>query len=208
MRTLESGKDKVKKICEALKKETLEPAKHEAEELVASARRQADEILVDATDKAEKMIENARLEIERQKTVFQASLAQSCRQTLEALKEKIEDKLFNPGLKKLISKPVQDSKVIAELITSVVKAIDRDGIEVDLSAYIPSVVKAKEVNELLASEIIERLREKGVLLSSIGGGIELKLIQDNITIELSDVALKEIVADYIRKDFRDLVFGE
>lgn len=207
MRTLEIGKDKVKKICEALKKETLEPAKQEAEELIASAKRQADEILADAKDQAEKMIEHARLEIERQRGVFQASLAQASRQTLESLKEKIEDKLFKPELKKLITKSVQDPKILAQMITAVVKAIEKEGTEVDLSAYIPSAVPAKEVNQLLAAEIIQRLKEKGVLLSPISGGIEVKMVQDNITIDLSDAALKEIVANYIRKDFRELVFG-
>jgi len=207
MRTLETGKDKVKKICEALKKETLEPAKHEAEELIASAKRQADEILADAKDQAEKMVEHARLEIEKQRGIFQASLAQACRQTLESLKEKIEDKLFKPELRKLIAKSVQDPKVLAQMITAVIKAIEKEGIEVDLSVYIPSAVPAKEVNQLLAAEIIQRLKEKGVLLSSIGGGIEVKMVQDNITIDLSDAALKEIVASYIRKDFRELIFG-
>jgi V/A-type H+-transporting ATPase subunit E len=207
MKNLEAGRDKVRKICEALKKETLEPAKHEAEELVASARRHADEILADAKDEAERIVESARLEIERQRNIFQASLSQACRQTLETLKEKIEEKLFNPELRKLILKPMQDPKMIAQLITSVVKAIDKEGLEADLSAYIPSAVPAKDVNQLLASEIIQRLKEKGVLLSPIGGGIEVRIVQDNITIELSDAALKELVANYIRKDFRELVFG-
>jgi len=208
MRSLETGKDKVKKICEVLKKETLDPAKQQAEELVASANRQADEILAKAQHKAEKMIENTRLEIERQKEIFQASISQACLQTLEMLKEKIEDKLFNPQLHKLIAAPLQNTQVIAQMITAVIKAIDKEGIEVDLSAYIASTVNPQEVNELLASEIIQRLREKSVLLSSIGGGIEVKLIQDNLTIDLSDLALKEMVASYIRKAFREIVFRE
>jgi V/A-type H+-transporting ATPase subunit E len=45
-----------------------------------------------------------------------------------------------------------------------------------------------------------------VLVSSIGGGIEVKLLDQNMTIDLSDTAFKELVAGYIRKDFRDLVF--
>ncbi|MEN9296355.1 MAG: V-type synthase subunit, partial [Bacteroidota bacterium] len=61
----------------------------------------------------------------------------------ETLKEKIEDKLFSPELRKLIAKPLQDPKVISQLITAVVKAIDKEGIEVDLSAFIPSAVPAK-----------------------------------------------------------------
>lgn len=207
MKGLEAGKDKVKKICDVLRKETLEPAKHEAEEVVSAARRQADEILADAEDRAEKMFENARLEIERQKAIFQASLTQACRQTMEFLKEKIKEKLFNPELSRLLSKPLQEPKVIAQIISTVVEAIEKGGLEADLSAYISSAVSVKDVNALLSKEILERLKEKSVLLSPIGGGIEVKIVQENVTIDLTEATLREIVANYIRKDFRALLFG-
>ncbi len=206
MKGLEAGKDKVKKICEVLRKETIEPAKQQAEEIVDSARRQADEVLAGAEDQAEKMIAEARAEIERQRTVFQASLTQACRQTIEALKEKIIEKLFNPQLAQLISKPLQDPKVIAQLITAVVEAIKKDGLEADLSAYISSSVSSSEVAALLARGILEHLKEKSLLLSPIGGGVEVKILRDNITIDLSDATLRELVANYIRKDFRELLF--
>ena len=60
MKGLETGKDKVKKICDVLKRETLEPAKHEADEIVASARKKADEILADAHKEAKKMLDDAQ----------------------------------------------------------------------------------------------------------------------------------------------------
>lgn len=206
MKGLETGKDKVKKICDVLKRETLEPAKLEAETIVMSARHEADEILADAHQAAKKMIEDALIENEKQKAIFQTSLTQACRQTLDALKEKIEQKLFNPELSRLVTKPLQDPKIIAELINVVVRAIEREGTETDLSAVISSSVPARAVNELLASQVIEKLKEKGVLLSTMAGGIEIKLLQNNITIDLSDETLKELVAAYIRKDFREFIF--
>ncbi|MBS0647669.1 MAG: V-type ATP synthase subunit E [Verrucomicrobia bacterium] len=208
MKGLETGKDKVKKICDVLKRETLEPAKQEAEGIVASAREQADEILADAHREAKKMVENAHLEIEKQKTIFQASLTQACRQTLEVLKEKIEHQLFNPELSKLVARPMQDPKLIAQLIHAIIHALDKEGTEADLSVVISSAISARAVNELLASDVIQRLKEKGVLVSSIGGGIEVKLLKDNITIDLSDETVKELVAAYIRKDFREFIFGK
>jgi V/A-type H+-transporting ATPase subunit E len=206
MKGLETGKDKVKKICDVLKRETLEPAKHEAEGIIASARRRADEILADAHKESKKMIDDAFGEIEKQKVIFQASVAQACRQTLEALKEKIEHKLFDPELSKLVTKPMQDPKLMAQLINAIIRALDKEGTKSDLSVVVSSAISAKAINELLASEVIERLKEKGVLISSIGGGIEVKLIDKNITIDLSDEAIREMVAAYIRKDFREYLF--
>lgn len=208
MRGLESGKEKVKKICEALKKETLDPAKHEAEVLIINARQQAEGILVDAKRQAQQIIEEARQSAEQLRATVQASLLKACNQTLESLKEKIEKKLFNAELGKLLDKPLQNPKMLAELITAVVKAIEKEGLEADISASISSAVPAKEVNQLLTSEILQRLREKGVLLSPMGGGVQVKIVQNHMTIDLSDAAFKELVAAYIRKDFRELVFGK
>jgi len=207
MKGLETGKDKVKKICDVLKRETLEPAKHEAEEIVAAARRQADEILADAHKESKRMAENAHLQIEKQKVIFQASMTQACRQTLEVLKEKIEHKLFNPELAKMVAKPMQDPQLIARLIHAIVHALEKEGTQSDLSVVVSSAISARAVNELLASDVVQKLKEKGVLLSSLGGGIEVKLLNDNITIDLSDETIKELVSTFIRKDFREFIFG-
>ena len=208
MKGLESGQDKVKKICDLLKQETLEPAISEAEEILHKARRRAEEIIAEAHRKIEEMHEVAHLEIEQQKAVFEASLAQACRQTLETLKEKIENRLFNPELAHLLTKPLQDAKIVAKLIEVVVQAIEKEGIDADLSAYIPAAVSAREVNELLSKKILEHLKEKGVLISSIGGGIEVKIVNQHMTVDLSDAAFRDLVAGYIRKDFRELIFGK
>ncbi len=60
---------------------------------------------------------------------------------------------------------------------------------------------------LLAHEILEKLKEKSVLIGSFTGGIEVKLHRENITLDMSDDALKELMANYIRKDFRELIFS-
>lgn len=207
MKGLETGKDKVKRICDILKKETLEPAQMEAQEILEEAKRERDALLSKAKEQADQLLMYTKQEIERQKGIFEASLAQACRQTIEALKEKIEKKLFSPELAHLVIKPMQDKQVIAKLIAAVIGAIEKEGIDVNLSAYIPSAVPAEEVNALLASHILDRLKEKGVLVSTIGGGIEVKLVEKGLILDLSDHALKELLAGYIRKDFRELIFA-
>jgi len=207
MKGLETGKDKVKKICDLLKRETLEPAQIEAQEILETARLRSEEIIAEAHRKAEALHQVAHQEIQQQKAVFQASLSQACRQTLDSLKEKIEQKLFNPELSSLFGKPLQDPIIGAKLIEVVVQALEKEGIDANLSASISSAVSAREVNSALTSKILDRLKEKGVLLSSIGGGVEVKINDQNMTIDLSDTAFKELVANYIRKDFRDLIFN-
>lgn len=206
MQGLDSGKDKVKKICEVLRKETLEPAIKEAEEIVENARLEAEKLLEKAKKKIAKMKEDAELEIQKKQEVFQASLSQACRQTLETLRQQIEEKLFSKKLSELISNQTSNPKVLSELITAVVEAVREKGMEADLSVVIPSVVPAREVNVLLAKEIADSLKEKSVLLGPITGGIEVKLHKQNMTIDMTDSALKELLSNYIRKDFRELFF--
>jgi V/A-type H+-transporting ATPase subunit E len=206
MKGLEKGKDTVKKICDVLRKETLEPAKIEADEMVQRARQEAETLLIETQKLIDKMLADARDEIQREKNVFQASLNQACKQALSYLKLEVEEKLFNRRLGELLSQQTRDPKVIAALVTAVVKALDKEGTEADLSVAISSSVPAREVNLLLAKEIIERLKEKSVLVSSIGGGIEVKIHQNNMTLDLTDAALKELIARYIRKDFREVLF--
>jgi V/A-type H+-transporting ATPase subunit E len=208
MKGFESGKDKVKKICDLLKRETIEPAQKEAEEIVDVARLRAEELVAEAGRKIEEMHRVAHLEIAQRKAIFEASLAQAGRQTLESLRGKIEHQFFNQALSQLMTKPLQDSKIVARLIEAVISAIEKEGLEADLSAAISSATPIQEVNELLGRKILDRLKEKSVLLSTIGGGAQVKIVDKNLTIDLSEESLQELVASYIRKDFREFVFGK
>ncbi len=206
MKGMESGTDKVKKICDALRKETLEPALVEAEEIVDQAREEAARIVAEAQRQAERHFDEAKERIGREKEIFQAALNQASKLAVQFLKQTIEEKLFNRELAKQLASFMQNPKILADLITAVVKAIEKDGKDVDLSAYIPSAIPARDVNAFLAKEILEKLKEKSVLIAPIGGGIEVKLRNENVTLDLSDAALNELLANYIRKDFRELFF--
>ena len=189
-----------------LKRETLEPAKKEAEEIVQAARVKAEEIIRDAKKDAEKTLQEARKEIEKERNVFQSSLNQACKQALEVLKQDIESKLFNPELSKILHQPLQEPQIIADLIKAVIGAIEKEGTDVDLSAFIPQAVSAETINRLLMQNILQRLKGGSVQVASLKGGIAVKMDKENITIDVTEEALKELVSTYIRKDFRETLF--
>ncbi len=208
MKGIETGSDKVKKISDALRKETLEPAMRERDEIIERAHEEASRIRDEARLNADKMVHDAENQIAREKSIFQSSLVQASKQAIQILKQNIEDKLFNKELGRLLSEHMKGPKVLADLITAVINAIEKEGLDADLSVFIPAAVPARDVNALLSKEILAKLKEKSVLLTPIGGGIEVKMRKENITLDLSDTAIKELVAGYIRKDFRDLFLGE
>lgn len=207
MQGTETGRDKVKKICDVLRKETLEPAQAQAEQIVASAEKRAEEIVALAEKEALRVKQEAIQEIGKEKNVFHASMGQACKQAIAKLKQDIEEKLLDQQLFALATKKMQDSHVLAELLSAVIKAVEKEGVDGSLSAYIPAQVPARAVNELLAQSTLARLKEKSVLIGLSTGGIELVLRDNKVTIDLTDKAIKELVASYIRKDFREMVFG-
>lgn len=203
---LETGKDKIKKICDVLRKDTLEPALQEAEAIIEDARTRADQILEEARKSASDMHAKTEKEIVKKQEIFQASLSHGARQTIDWLKQEIEQQLFYPGLYSLIVKSTSSPEILASLIKAIIKSIEAEGIKTDISAVIPSTVEARKVNELLGKEVLEKLREKSVLLGSMKGGIEVKLHKENISIDITDNALIELLKRFIRKDYHQFFF--
>ncbi|HSX10538.1 MAG TPA: HrpE/YscL family type III secretion apparatus protein [Chlamydiales bacterium] len=207
MKGLESGKDKIQKICDTLRKETLEPAKQEAREIVENAHMQASDVVAEAKKKAHSIVEESVREMEEKRRVFHASLNLACRQGIEELKQKIEKELFSSELTHLVVKEMADPKVIANLLNSFMHSMEEKGIEEDFVALIPKGVSPRSINELLTSRVLERLQNKSVSVGEFAGGLQIQLKGKRITIDISDTVVRELIAQYIRRDLRDLVFN-
>ena len=204
---MEIGKDKVKKICDVLRKETLEPSQKQAEEILAQANLQAQEIIAQAQLKQQQLLSDAREQIQKERAIFESSLSQTSKQVIETLKQDIKENIFNKGLLRLLKDEMNKPEVLSRLINAIIGAVEKEGIESDLSIYIPEAVPAREINALLLQNILGKLQEKSVLISSsIHGGIELKLHDKNISIEITDAALKELIERYSRRDFHEIIF--
>ena len=208
MKTNEQAQDKIKRICSALRDETLEPAQKEAESIIRDAREQAEKIIAEANKAAEKLASSAKLEIEREKNVFHSSLQQASKQSVEALRQEIENKFFNKNLYELIKKNGADPQLIANLINAIAKSIEKDGLRANLTALIPEVISAKQVNELLLQDVLKVLQNQTVDLGDFAAGAQMKLDKESITIDISEHAIKELLASHVvRKDFRKMVFA-
>lgn len=198
MKTLENENEKVHRICEHLRKEALEPAERQAAELIQNAKDQADEIILKAEKEAEEILNKTKLEIQREKNVFQSSLAQGAKQALEMLRQEIAEKFFNPQLEALIVKETTKPDVIAKIIEALLQ-----GITGNRQVYVPKDVPADEVNRLL----LNSLEGQSVAIGDFKGGAKVRLLDKNMTLEMTDAALKELLADYIRTDLRKFIFN-
>ncbi len=204
---IETGKDKIKRICDALRKETLEPAQKDAAEVIERAEAQAKEIVAAARQSVEAMKKDAAVEIEKKRNAFEGALRASAQKAIQSLKANIEEKLLQPALMALIRTKMQEPDVIGQLIDAIVLALKKEGTNADMSLYISSSVSVDAINARVSAKIIEQLREKSVLVAPFGGGIAVKLHKEKMTIELTDEAMCELVTQYIQKEFRALFFA-
>ncbi len=207
MKSVDTGKEKVKKICEVLRKETIDPAKKEGNQIIAKARNEGEKIVTNAKQEATRLLYDAKKKIEEERNVFQASINLACKKSIDTLKQEIEKNLFNPQLAAFVGERTKDPKVVAELITAIINGINKEGINGDLRALVSKAVNTEAVNKELSKGIVEQLESKSVELGEIEGGAQVKILNRNLTIDMSDDALKSLLANFVRDDFRSVIFA-
>lgn len=205
-KTLDSGEKKIQKICDALRKETLEPAKKEAEEMLKEAKRHAEQIVAEARKDAEEIIIQAKDSLDRNRELFESSLSQGTRLALDSLRQSIENELFCDQLGKILEEQTSDPQTIANLIRAIIAAVENEGLATDISAVIPRSVSPEAVNALLGEKIIKILKGNSIVLGEFNGGAQVKLDRKQITLDITEETLRELLATFIRKDFRKLIF--
>lgn len=205
-KTLEKGEHKIQEICDKLRKETLDPAKIHAENIVKEAHQKAEEMIASAERHCEKLFNEARRQIAKEEEVFHTSLNQSVRQTLEALRQQITEHLFVPALVEKIDRFSSQPDLIKNLISSIAEAIQKEGMDVDLSIEISKLCSPDEIVHAISKELQERLRIKSITVGNFHGGIRVRLIGKNYIVDMSNSTLIELFSQFCRKDVRDLLF--
>lgn len=207
MKTLDEGQKKIEKICAAIRQETLEPAQNQAKAIVEEAHQHAASIIKSAKEEAEQIHRNALKKIEQERNVFQSSLQQAARQTIESLKQQIESKLFEPNIDELVKKEMANPKVVANLVNAIVDAVQKEGMSANIAVLIPETLKPQEVNSLLIQSILQKLSNQSVEIGNFSGGIQVKMKDKRITIDITEETVKKLIAEYVRKDFRETIFA-
>ena len=206
MKEIETGKDKIKKICDAIKLQTIEPAKQKADEIIENAKLEAKIIIENAEKEKTQLLSETDIEIQKKEKLCLSAIKSASRQVIDQLKQDFENQFFTKNLQDIVEKATISPDIISNLIVSMIEAIEKEGVDVDLSALIPKMADTQAINMLLTKDIISKLKEKKVIEGNFSGGAKIKLHDKKITIDMSDEALKEIIARYIRKDFRDMIF--
>jgi V/A-type H+-transporting ATPase subunit E len=206
MEILDSGKDKVKKICDTLKKQTLDPAKQEAKHIVDHALKEADKIVKQAKEEARHLVEEQKIKLLQEKKAFYSSLNLAGKQTLEALKQEVEEHLFHKNISTLMQKATHHEDIIASFINTVVMCLEKEGLDSNLEILIPKHLSKQKVLENLSSRLVQSLKEHQIHIGDFHGGAKIKLKDHHIVFEMTDESLKALFSRFIREEFRSFLF--
>lgn len=208
MTVKENGQDKIEKICDLLRREALEPAEQQGHRIIEDAKVEAQKIVAHAETKAEELIKEAMKKIANETAAGQVALQEAHKQAIESLKQDIEKKLFAPTLHSFVVDGSNGPAEIAELIRALATAVVKEGISSDFAAVVSSKVNAGALNQAIGQEILNRLQSRAVEIGEIAGGIQMKLLDKKVTLDISDQALVELLGRHLRKDFRDRIFAK
>ncbi|MBS0656368.1 MAG: V-type ATP synthase subunit E [Verrucomicrobia bacterium] len=203
----ERADQRIQVICDKIRTQTLDPAKEQAQEIIEQALKDAEQIREKARLEAEQIQNDMRQAMQEEKQIFQSSLHQAGKQAVELLKQKIEQALFNPALDDWMEEQMGSSSATAKLIDVLVEAIQKDGLETAIAVKVSQRFTPDEINALLSQKILHALKNHSVELADLEGGVQVKLSDKKMAIDLSMKTLEEIIRSFVRKDFRKIFFS-
>lgn len=200
--------DKLKKICDSLREDALKPAEEQADILLKEAKIKADKFISEAREEANRIIKEADEEAANKLIVAKAEIERTLERSLDVLKQSIENKIFKENLVEWLDSSISSSEVSAEFIKAIIVALEKQGLDSDLTVYISRSLNSKEVNKLLGKEILKKLRESSVILGNFSGGVKVRVNQKSLELDVTTEALKDLFSRYLRKDFREILFHQ
>ncbi len=213
----------VQELINRLRDDGVRAGKEEADQVLRDARKQAAAIVSQAKAEAEDMLEKARHEIETEKSSAIESLKVAIRDT--ELKMEAELKAtFAAHVKRLVSVEMQDVEFLRQIILAIagMAAGDKACGEKPVNIILPANLFRSDKRETrLTEEGRENFRRlvlgisgdmlrEGVDLKpseSIGGGIRIQLVGEDLEIDLSDKAISELLLQTMLRRYRSLVAG-
>jgi V/A-type H+/Na+-transporting ATPase subunit E len=216
---VEQGKTSagVQELIGRIRDQGIQAAKDQADRIVKEAEIQAAKMVADAKAEVERMREKTLAEIEANRAAAMEALRLSARDTVLQLKSKVASS-FEVFMKRLVTSATRDEELIKALVLVLAgHAVDE-------------FIKDKEIHILLSDAILtgqsdEKLRQRGkqVILtlssdmlregielipsSEIEGGARVRLVKDQLEIDLSDRAIAKMLYERTLPRFRAIVEG-
>ena len=213
----------VEVLIRRLREQGVAAANAVRDEIVSKAERDAAGILKEAREKADALVEDAGKEADRLREAGEDALRIAGRDSVLRMRETVTT-YFEDRVKRLASTELEDPEFLRKLIIEVAKRV-RDEAAVDeaeeIEVFLPKeVVGIKELRENpeeleghlseYAKAIASATWREGVLVKTLetgGKGIRVRLLDDDLEIDLTDEAIAELILEHLQPRFRAVLMG-
>ncbi len=218
--TVASG---VQELITRLRDEGVKSGREKADQVLREAQEEASRILAQAKAESEEILSKARSKIETEKAAAIESLRVALRDTELKMEAELKE-TFAAHVKRLVSVEMRDLKFLRQIILSIAglaagdKACGKQPVEVLLPK---KLFETDEKGTRLSEEGRDNMRrlvlglsgemlEQGVDLKpteDIGGGIRIRLVGEDLEIDLSDQAISDLLLQNLLPRYRAIVSG-
>lgn len=196
---------KIQKICEEIRKNTIEPALKEAAEIEMHAKKNAEQILVEANEKKQHMLEMAQKEIEEKQKIFENALQLAKQRVMENIKQTIEEALFSKQFMQILQQHTSKKEVVAQIISALLHIVETQELQ-HFTVFVPEQSDVQQLAAQVGRGFMDQLQKKIIPLEGLTGGAKLKIEDKSLVIDLSDEAIEQLLAKFVRKEFRKILF--
>lgn len=203
----EKGSERVQQICDQIRKETLEPALQEAQEVISKARNEEKAILAKANKEASSLLDKTRAQIKKETEVFESSCRQAFDQVKERLQEEISSKLLEQAFHSLVGDQINKTESATHLVQALTSSINSHGQDKDFSIHLSKAIDSDALSKALAQHSKDTVEvQQGNI--QLPNGLSLNVKGDNYRIDVTSESVLELISPYISQRFKNMIFKD
>jgi len=207
----------VQALIDRIRDQGVQSANQEAARILAEAEAKAAQLLADAQKQVEQLRAKATADIAAEKAAAEEALKLSARDTIMRLKNGVAA-AFETFVRRLVTTATQDRDLMKKLVLvlagqSAEELIKDKQIQILMSDHLLTGKSDPKLRELGKQTILslssDMLREGVELLplSSIEGGAKVRLVGEQLEIDLSDKAIAKMLSDHLLPRFQAILTG-
>ncbi len=212
----------VETLIQRLREEGVNEGKNEAEKLLSDAETRAKWVVSQAREEAARILKSARDDAQRQKTATEEAMQVAARDALLSVKTDLTHQ-FAYKVRRLVAENVSKEDLLQKMILEVVGCmrdeidenepaeviLPRDVIGVEDLRRRPEELREGSLSQFVLAEAGDMVRE-GVrfgVSEDDEGGLRISLKGGDLTLDLTDKAVADLILQHLQPRFRALLEG-
>jgi len=215
MSELINTESSVQALIDRIRDQGVQSANQEAARILAEAEAKASQLMADTQKQVEQLRAKATADIEAEQAAAQEALKLSARDTVMRLKNLVST-AFETFVRRLVTTATQDRELMKNLVLvlaghSADEFIKDKQIQILLSDALLTGQPDPKLRELSKQTILslssDMLREGVELIpsSNVEGGAKVRLVGEQLEIDLTDKAITKLLADQLLPRFHALL---